>query len=119
MVKNIKRQRTMGALEKSVGMFAAPPQGEPAAAAIPSAANQSESIRAAQTPKPTAPNGNGGRPPKQLGSKVTYENWKAWRTAAVEFDITQVALLNMAFDYVFQQGHVEEIMGLREKYEED
>jgi len=33
VVKNIKRQRTMGALEKSVGMFAAPPQGEPAAAA--------------------------------------------------------------------------------------
>lgn len=50
---------------------------------------------------------------------MTYENWKAWRTAAVEFDITQVALLNMAFDYVFQQGHVEEIMGLREKYEEE
>lgn len=53
---------------------------------------------------------------RRLGSKVTEENWRAWKMASIRYGVTQEDLANAAFDQCFQQGRLDP--ELIEKYKE-
>lgn len=55
---------------------------------------------------------------RRVGAYCTTELWRAWKDASLDYEIGQSTLLNIAFDYMFLQGHIEDALaeGLADKY---
>lgn len=114
--KDTKKSQAVRTLAQSVEGFSKPMQAQNQM--IQPVQPEQTSPAAPVDEQQPAPKSKTVTPHKRVGSYATEANWKAWKTCAMEYDISQTTLINIVFDYMFLQGHIKEAMneGLADKY---
>lgn len=58
---------------------------------------------------------------RRVGAYCTEELWRAWKVTSLNTGYGQSTLLNIAFDYMFLEGHIEDALaeGLGERYADE
>lgn len=53
---------------------------------------------------------------QRIGTRINRENWRAWKQASLQGNVSLSALVNAAFEYCFVEGNMD--LELARKYDE-